>query len=246
MKDIGASSHVSTLFALGESIVWETLPTSGIVVAAVIDCANFDVSDVIVALSVQERDRAHAILDPVDRRHFVFRRCFQREFVKAVLNWEGASNALKIEHQLDTQPKCLDAPSLRLSFSSSGFSAAACASTQYNVGIDIEKLRPVENVVALAQRFFTPQEASFIEAAPKADQSIGFLKHWTAKEAGLKAIGKGVESGLNSFVLNPQGSSYLIDIVSEYELSSKWKLNYLEFPLHHIIAVVHNVENNFS
>jgi 4'-phosphopantetheinyl transferase len=150
--------------------------------------------------------------------------------------------SLNIVHQLDTRPQCLDAPELQLSFSSSGLTVVACASTQYSVGVDIEMQRSIENVAPLAQRFFTADEASFIEKLPNADQNIAFLKHWTAKEAGLKAIGKGIVSGLNSFILKPHKSSYYIDMIAKCDFDRSWQLDYINISPQHIVAIVHNSE----
>jgi 4'-phosphopantetheinyl transferase len=226
--------------ALREAIIWAQSTTPGIFIAAAADDTAIDENALLTCLDMRERDKARAIHDSAERRHYVFRRCFQRYFVSQVLNWGGSLSELVIEHQLDRPPRCLDAPDLRLSFSSSGPTALACASFQHNVGIDVEKLRNIENVVALARRFFTPQEAASIAALPVAAQSIAFLEHWTAKEAGLKAIGKGIVSGLNSYVLKRQENDYYVDFIGPFETNEHWKLEHIPLLPHHIVAVIHS------
>ena len=242
MKHGDRLSQDSALTALNAAIFWADPPVLGISVAAFIDNNAIDDSALVNYLAARERDKARLITDSVEKRHFILRRCFQRIFVKTMLNWQHELSELSIEHQLDTQPRCLDAPDLRLSFSSSGFTAVACASSQFTVGVDIEKQRTIVNLAALTERFFSLFEAQSIAALPVCDQNVAFLKHWTAKEAGLKAIGKGIVSGLNSFVLKSQNNIYNIDFVNEFKNSTTWRVNYLNFVPDHIVAVVHNLE----
>jgi 4'-phosphopantetheinyl transferase len=240
MKDGHAQSLDATATGFREAVVWAELPTPGIFVAAVIDDGAIGEETLMACLDGRERDRAQSIHDPSEKRHYVFRRSFQRLFVSQILNWDGAISELAIEHHLDTAPRCLDTPDLRLSFSSSGPTALACASRQHRVGIDIEKLRSIENVTALAYRFFTPEEAAAIAGLPVAAQSTAFLEHWTAKEAGLKAIGKGIVSGLNSFVIMQQGANHNIYFADQFEANTRWNLEYVTLLPNHLVAVVHS------
>ncbi len=242
MKLDGSTLHLEILTALRAAIVWAVPPEAGMSIAAFSDNNDFDEAELRTCLSEQERAKALRIGDAKEKRHYVVRRCFQRVFVKSVINWQGEASALAIEHKLDTQPKCLNAPELRLSFSSSGSTALASASPLHIIGVDIEKRRPIENVAALAQRFFSPAESETLLKMRSDEQNEAFLKHWTAKEAGLKAIGRGIVSGLNSFKLKPHGDYYHIDCIDEIRRSSPWKLDYLNFMPHHIVAVVHNIE----
>ncbi len=244
MKHFDESVRNSALSAFHSAVSWSRSPASGISVAAITDNFTFDVSDLSTALSVGERKKASAIADPNEKRHYVFKRCFQRMFVKTVLNWMGPLDGLEIEHQLDRPPNCPHAPDLQLSFSSSGFSAVACASRTRAVGIDVEHHRAIENVGALARRFFTPTEAEMITELPPADQNLAFLRLWTAKEAGLKAIGRGIVSGLNSLVLSSEGYRYNFEIVEEFKMSTAWSCIHLTFMPHHIVTVVHSPEKS--
>lgn len=240
MKDRHAPSRDVTVTGFREAVVWAELATPGIFVAAAVDDGAIGEDALMACLDGRERDRALSIQDPSEKRHYVFRRCFQRYFVSQILNWDDAISELAIEHHLDTAPRCLDAPDLRLSFSSSGPTALACASRQHSVGIDIEKLRSIENVTALASRFFTPEEAAAIAGLPAPAQSFAFLEHWTAKEAGLKAIGKGIVSGLNSFVMRRHDANYNIDFTGKFETTARWHLEYVALLPNHLVAVVHS------
>jgi phosphopantetheine--protein transferase-like protein len=190
-------------------------------------------------LSDTEQKQVQAMTDKAERRHLAFRRCFQRVFLAKVLGWQGHIGDLTVEHGLDSPPKLPNSPALRLSFSSSGSTVVACASLRRFVGIDVERIRSISDAVGLSQRFFTPPEAQALRQLPKNAQDRAFLHYWTAKEAGLKAVGKGINSGLNCFVLTAQNDCYDIEYKGEKIVDTAWNLQYLEFPKGHLVAVIH-------
>jgi phosphopantetheinyl transferase len=234
-------NSVHDLDALELSIRWAASPVSGISIAAFTDNGCQDEVALGASLSEAEARKAAALADPAERRHYIARRCFQRVFLKSVLNWPGNLAELRIEHRLDTRPQCPDAPSLWLSFSSSGSTAVACASLHHVIGVDVERVRSVENVCALSERFFTPEEAQAIKSRDEKHQSLEFLHYWTAKEAGLKAIGRGIVSGLNSFVVSPQNDRYQIGTNVEFGSTEPWSLQFLDFCPGYIVALVHRI-----
>ncbi|HET7126648.1 MAG TPA: 4'-phosphopantetheinyl transferase superfamily protein [Lysobacter sp.] len=68
------------------------------------------------------------------------------------------------------------------------------------VGADLESIRPRANALALARRFFAAEETAWL--ARRADTDLAalerdFLRLWCAKEAVLKAHGRGLAFGLH-------------------------------------------------
>jgi phosphopantetheine--protein transferase-like protein len=226
------------------SITWVPPPAPGIAIAAFFDDGKWNENDLLPCLADTERRKAGQLPDPAERRHFILRRCFQRVFLMTVLDWKGALPDLRIEHRLDTQPFCPDAPAYRLSFSSSGSTALACASRNHSVGIDIEKIRAIENVTQLAQRFLTDEEAALVSKCPTDEQNMRFLQIWAAKEAGLKAIGKGIVSGLNTFLVTRANYKPGIEFTGELKTGIPWTLKYLDFLPQHVVAVVHKSDDS--
>jgi 4'-phosphopantetheinyl transferase len=78
----------------------------------------------------------------------------------------------------------------------------------FEVGVDVETVRPRARAIELSQRFFAPAETAYLRSLPTAMQLQGFLTLWTAKEAVLKAHGGGLSYGLHrvSFSLNEEGA----------------------------------------
>jgi phosphopantetheinyl transferase len=62
------------------------------------------------------------------------------------------------------------------------------------VGVDAEFIRPLE-AVALAERWFTADEAAWVRALPPGLRPTGLLDLWTRKEAAGKALGLGLAGG---------------------------------------------------
>jgi phosphopantetheine--protein transferase-like protein len=239
MKSNLAKGPNTTASAFAERLNWASPPASDIVVASCVDDENLSENDLLSLLPPDEFSKALAMFNGAERRHFVFRRCFQRIFLAEVLGWQGQPHDLRIEHKLDSPPRTSDAPSLKISFSSAAATVVACAAFHSDVGIDVEKLRSIENSAGLSSRFFTAGEAEAIARLSKDEQDVAFLHFWTAKEAGLKAIGKGIVSGLNTFVLSTQNNCYVVDLATESVADKSWTLQYLDFLPFHIVALMH-------
>jgi 4'-phosphopantetheinyl transferase len=65
------------------------------------------------------------------------------------------------------------------------------------IGVDIEHLKPRPNALQLARRFFAQHEADALATMPEAEREDAFYRLWTAKEATLKALGRGLAHGLD-------------------------------------------------
>ena len=67
------------------------------------------------------------------------------------------------------------------------------------VGVDLERVRDDFDPMPIARRFFFGSELAAIEAAAPRSHREAFFRHWTAKEAVLKASGAGLSLALDSF-----------------------------------------------
>ena len=88
-------------------------------------------------------------------------------------------------------------PSLGFNWSHSGGQALIAIGRHIAPGIDLECLRPRTRALAIAERYFSTDEATALAALPAAQRSAAFLELWTAKEAVLKALGRGLAFGLD-------------------------------------------------
>lgn len=85
------------------------------------------------------------------------------------------------------------------SWSHSGDGLLVALGSGVRVGADLERLRPRPRALELAARFFHPDESAWLHAQPDAVRDLGFVRLWCAKEAVLKAHGRGIAFGLHRF-----------------------------------------------
>jgi 4'-phosphopantetheinyl transferase len=78
------------------------------------------------------------------------------------------------------------APELKFNLSHSGGTALVGAALEVEIGVDVERVRPLSDFARMAQRFFPPSQAA--EVADEAD----FFRRWTRIEAAAKARGVGI------------------------------------------------------
>ena len=77
-----------------------------------------------------------------------------------------------------------------------------CCSNQVKAcGIDIEIPRPMQDMLALAKRFYATEEFDFLRTLSIEQQQYYFFKFWVVKEAVLKASGLGMSFGLEKVVM---------------------------------------------
>ncbi len=79
----------------------------------------------------------------------------------------------------------------------SGAGLLVALGRRQRVGIDLEWQRPRPRALELARRFFTRAEAEWLAGLADAGRERAFLRLWCAKEAVLKAHGRGLAFGLD-------------------------------------------------
>src|SRR5437762_14383062 len=67
------------------------------------------------------------------------------------------------------------------------------------VGVDIERIRPMSDLEAIAERSFSPHERQELRRLASGDRNEGFFNCWTRKEAFIKAVGEGLSHPLERF-----------------------------------------------
>jgi len=83
------------------------------------------------------------------------------------------------------KPYLPSAPELRFNLSHSHGIALVAVALDVEVGVDVEKLRPLPEFAAIAERFFPPNE-------PVPADEVDFFRVWTRIEAVLKGRGVGL------------------------------------------------------
>lgn len=130
------------------------------------------------------------------------------------------------------KPALLETPSTgKVSFNlahSAGLVLYAITRDQ-EVGIDVERLRPIEEMEQIAERFFSSGERRALQALPAQQRQEAFFTCWTRKEAYLKALGSGLARSLAEFEvsLTPGEPARLVHVDNEPEEAARWVIHSL-------------------
>jgi 4'-phosphopantetheinyl transferase len=136
-----------------------------------------------------ERARAAAFLSQRDRQQFAAAHGALR--ILAARELQETPSALRWERGPYGKP-ALAAPwsGLSTSLSHSANLIAVAIAVGRAVGVDIERLAPGLDVVAMSARFYPPAEAAFVAAGrDESARADRFTRLWSRKEAVVKATG---------------------------------------------------------
>ncbi|WP_324615320.1 4'-phosphopantetheinyl transferase family protein [Dyella amyloliquefaciens] len=100
-------------------------------------------------------------------------------------------------------------------------------------GVDLERMRPHPKALPIARRYFSQDEATLLESVPEAQRDRTFLELWTAKEAVLKALGRGLAFGLDRLSIGGSSELPLLGRLEGYE-AGEWQLHRLALDHDHI------------
>jgi len=171
--------------------------------------------------------------------HFAYQREHGRAPLLALLAryLGGAAADIQLTVGAHGRPYVDPAPASQLDFnwSHSGNRAAVALARHVAPGIDLEWLRPRANVLPLARRFFHPEEVAGLVARPAAERSAAFLELWTAKEAVLKATGRGIAFGLHRLRVTDDGVLRLAWL--DGDDATAWQLQRLQLDAGYVAAL---------
>lgn len=107
------------------------------------------------------------------------------------------------------------------------------------VGVDVENIALKETPLALADRFFSFEEAAALARLPADLQQYRFFEYWTCKEAYIKARGMGLSIPLDKFsILFPDAPPGEIAIQREFADDSRdWRFCQVRPKPEYLIAI---------
>jgi 4'-phosphopantetheinyl transferase len=114
------------------------------------------------------------------------------------------------------------------------------------IGVDVEKMRPLNDLAGIAESNFTPQERAFLSHHRPENQGCAFFRCWVRKEAYIKAVGRGLSIPLNTFDTSiPEGQAgRLLPHTADAPEAKRWWLADLDVPAGYSGAVA--VEDGFD
>lgn len=144
-------------------------------------------------ISSDERERAERFHFERDRKRFVAARVYLRRILGTSLGVEP--QRVSFQYGPFGKPALggeFKDSSLRFNVSHSHGCAVYAVTHGREVGVDLEFIRPLDDLSTLADRNFSVEENNGLRSLPAQDRLSGFFDCWTRKEAFLKATGDGL------------------------------------------------------
>lgn len=189
-------------------------------------------------LSPDEVDRAKRFRFDSLRDSFVIARGTLRSIASAYLNVPAPE--LRFTYGDHGKPALQDYR-LHFNLSHSGEVAMLALAEVCPVGIDLERVRCLDDMHRIAERFFCSDEALELASLPASQQGPAFFRCWTRKEAYLKATGDGIGVALDRFrvSLMPDKPARFLYIEGSCERAQSWSLHDLPAPPGYVAALAY-------
>jgi 4'-phosphopantetheinyl transferase len=188
-------------------------------------------------LSPQERERAGAFLLPLPRRQFIVARAALRTLLGGSLGIAPA--AVRFALNAHGKPSLDPACDLRFNVSHAGDRALIAIATGFDVGVDVEAQRRVDDLASLAASILCAEDLEHWRAAETKEGPAAFFRIWTCKEAVAKAIGCGLAMDFRSLRISlaPGRPAALAALEPQWGPAGQWSLRELETDIGYCAAV---------
>jgi 4'-phosphopantetheinyl transferase len=178
-------------------------------------------------LTPEEQARARRFVQAIHGRHFTAARGWLRFVLSLYLHRLPAS--LRFDygpHGKPFFPAAENAGDLQFNLSHSHGAALIGITRGRDIGIDVEQVRPMENLEDIARRFFSPSEVAALAMVSAAEKEEAFFRCWTRKEAFIKAGGEGLTRPLDEFSVSLRAGepACLLEIGGSPEEAARWTL----------------------
>jgi len=112
------------------------------------------------------------------------------------------------------------------------------------LGVDVEYTQRQARVIALADRYFSPEEVQELLSLPPEQQKARFFDLWTLKEAYIKACGMGLALSLASFSYRFSANGIGISFApGRDDVAARWEFWQLQLSPQHRAAIAFAAES---
>lgn len=213
-----------------------------------LNSTKLDLSEIQKSLSVEETDRANRFFNLQDRKRYILVHYFLRDILSKYQNIpKEAIEFYKDIHQKPFLKQKVNELPLYFNLSYRENYAVLALSNSDFLGVDIEKIKTLENIKNFIITFFSDEEQQLILQPPTEPERLSILfRFWTIKESIIKALGVGFELPLinynvSDFIKNTSAYPhfdidhkwyiYPIEINETYQASFAIKTNTLNYSI---------------
>lgn len=175
------------------------------------------------ALSKDELARASTFAFDVHRNRYVACRLALRDLLGRYL--DRPPSEIRFAYSPYGKPE-LPGETLRCNVAHSDDLAVIGLTEHDRLGVDVERVRVLEDVDGVARTTFSKRELDLFHALPNSSKITGFFNCWTRKEAFVKAVGEGLSHPLDTFdvTLRPGEEARLLDVEGSPARAAAWSL----------------------
>ncbi|MGA2592841.1 MAG: 4'-phosphopantetheinyl transferase superfamily protein [Bryobacteraceae bacterium] len=190
-------------------------------------------------LSPDEKGRAAQFRFERHRNSFVVARGILRILLGRYLNIPPAGFLFRYGPK--GKPAIAGSEGIDFNLSHSGSLAVFAFTAGCELGIDVERIRPLPDMQSIADRFFCSEEAAELMSLPANQREHGFYLCWTRKEAYIKASSDGLSAPLDGFrvTLRPGQTARFIHLSNDTGASQAWSLHDLRLASDYAAALAY-------
>lgn len=176
-------------------------------------------------LSSDEKERASSFKFEHLTRRFCVCRGLLRAFLGAYL--ATAPRDIEFSYGKCGKPFVAGVDSFQFNLAHSEDMAVYAFACGCDLGIDIERVRDIQDIAGIARHFFCPEEVADLNCVGARERLESFFACWTRKEAYIKATGEGLSASLDCFrvALQPRETACFVHINGSTSDAELWSLH---------------------
>jgi 4'-phosphopantetheinyl transferase len=183
----------------------------------------------LATLSDAEHDRAAQFLFDRDRARWLVAHVAMRRILGAEVGVAPAAIRYRVGPKGKPALAWPGGTGVEFNLSDSADLALLAVSRGAPVGVDVEFVKPVRELAAIARSHFAAEERAALFALPEQAQLDAFHRIWTRKEAFIKAVGTGLSYGLRRFAVTVgPASPRVVHLDGDAERARRWSLHGVE------------------
>ena len=176
-------------------------------------------------LSMDERERAARFVFARDRRRFIVARACLRVLLAGCSDIPPA--AIRFDYAANGKPVLASSAAsspVHFNVSHSEDLALIAVAPDVPLGVDVEAVRALPDLLEIATRNFTAGEAQIIASLAPPERAHAFFLCWTRKEAFAKALGEGLSLPLDRYRVScrPGEPAQILEIDGSPAAAREW------------------------
>lgn len=198
---------------------------------APLDVGDAEMEGMLARLSSGEQNRVGTLLEERAVRQYVVSRAMQRHILASYVG--AAPSEVRFGYVAMGKPTLAHPNDIGLTFNTthSGDLVIIAVTTNRDVGVDVEKIRPIPRALRVSKRVFSNEEHEMLSALPPDRIDKQFLSIWVKREGTAKARGDSVWRGL---------ASWKNGEIENTPARLAWKVEYLDLGEEFVGVVVAN------